>query len=230
MTDNTIELLPNGYDPELIESISTIIPSNQVLSIGFIGTIYKWHPVESVLNVLDNYVKTKGSDCLRLSFVGINNLQEIEKLIGSNFNNLKEIITLEPKMSNEKILNKAAQFDVLLLFNDFSIIGTKIYDYLGLKRPILFCYSEDESSIKLMNKYFIEKFGKSVKLNVQEQLIRKKNAGFIIKNSEQLILILDSIIEEHKKTGSVKCHTIDSEEFSRRNQTKKLAELIHEIV
>ncbi len=33
-------------------------------------------------------------------------------------------------------------------------MGTKIYDYLGLKRKILFCFTADENALILKDKYY----------------------------------------------------------------------------
>ena len=60
------------------------------------------------------------------------------------------------------LLEKLAVNNIFLLFNYYSYMGTKIYDYLGLKRLILLCYDNDEnqSAEREVLQYERKRFGK----------------------------------------------------------------------
>lgn len=229
ITHKNIHLLPNGYDPEIIEELITGTPKNTVFTISFIGTIYKWNPVELFFKVLNNFVAINGANSVILNFYGINNPEEIDFFIINKYPNLKEVVKVTPRLPNEEVLLLASKSHLLLLFNYYSIIGTKIYDYIGLKIPILFCFSNDKKALKLREKYYKTTDYDGMALNIQQKVINEKNAGFIVKDTKHLLEVLNNCLQEFKETGTIKSTTKDSEEFSRKNQTGKLAELIKQI-
>ena len=60
-------------------------------------------------------------------------------------------------MENLKLAKELAKQNVCLLFNDYSILGTKIFDYLAVRRKIIFCYDDDKAAAELKDKYFVWK-------------------------------------------------------------------------
>jgi hypothetical protein len=118
-----------------------------------------------------------------------------------------------------------SKHNILLLFNDYAIIGTKIYDYLALKRKIVLCYSNDPGAQVLKEKYYsLETNGASETL--QENLIRATNSGIIVENAEHLLRTLNDLYAEHEQTGQVACESTGIEAFSRILQVEQLAEKI----
>lgn len=105
-------------------------------------------------------------------------------------------------------------------------MGTKIFDYIAIKRQILFCYSNDRSAKELKNKFYTITERNEVSQTLQEDLITEKNAGIIVENSDHLKTIFNEFSVEFKKTGQIKCSSLDIEEYSRKYQTGKLAEII----
>ena len=47
-----VKIIPNGYDGEVLNKTLNVIPRNDVLSICFVGTIYKWNPINAFLSVV----------------------------------------------------------------------------------------------------------------------------------------------------------------------------------
>lgn len=230
ITQKRIEILPNGYDPEIINSLCQLTPQNETLTIGFIGSLYKWNPIESFLSVVNKFIQKNGDSSLKINLYGVNTKKEIKEIIKNKFPLLKTVVNITPRMTNEKVLELASHSDLLLLFNYYAIIGTKIYDYIGLKRPILLCYSNDSEANKLRDKYYTMPDFKGVNNSIQQEVIEDKDAGYIAENSVHLYEILENRFAEFKANGYLKCNTKKSEEFSRKHQTGKLAELIEEIV
>jgi len=230
ITAKNVHLLPNGYDPEIIEKLAANETKNPVFTISFIGTMYKWNPIELFLTVISNFVTLNGSKSIILNFYGVNNAEEIEFLIKDKYSNLIGVVNITPKLPNKQVLHFASKSHLLLLFNYYSIIGTKIYDYIGLKIPILFCFSDDKKALKLRAKHYKTKDYEGMTQNIQQKVIQEKNAGIIVKDSKHLLEVLNNCLEEFKQTGKIKCNTKDSEEFSRKHQTGKLADLIKQII
>ena len=130
-------------------------------------------------------------------------------------------------MSNKDLLTKLANDNLLLLFNYYSFMGTKIYDYLGIQRKILLCFTEDKEALQLKKMYYNTDEKDSPNLNMQADLIKETNSGIIIKNQEDLKEIFLNLLNEFERNKFIVCNSHNTEQFSRKLQTKKLAEIIH---
>jgi hypothetical protein len=219
-------ILPNGYDPEVIDSVKTIEQQSKSLNIAFVGTIYKWHPIRSFLMVMLNFIKENPNAKIVINLYGVNIVSEMQEMINKNFAEISNHIYLYPKMQNNILLHKLACDNVMLLFNDYSIIGTKIYDYIGVKRSILLCYGDDHEALKLKKQYYTIKEETQLSEHLQADLIRETNAGYIVENAKQLKKFLEQLYQEFQTNGSIQCNTKNAEQYSRKHQTKLLAQTI----
>ena len=224
-----IIIIPNGYNPDAIKKVNDVKPENTCLRLGFVGTIYKWHPVESFLTVISKFLTENKNALIEINFYGINIPNELKKLIETKFSKIYMYINIYPRISNEILMLELAKNNLMLLFNDYSIIGTKIYDYIGLKRAILLCYTNDIEALVLKQKYFTIKEIKEISSHVQEDLINETNSGYIAKDSEHLLFLLKKLYLEFIQTGTIQCNTQKIELFSRKNQTRKMSEIIKNI-
>ncbi len=224
-----IYIIPNGYDPEAIEKINGIKQQDQILSIAFIGTIEKYHPVRIFLSAVSDFIKKRSDAEFNINFYGINREEEIKEMLLSDFPELIEHIHIFPKMPNDILLKELAKNNLMLLFNYYSNIGTKIYDYIAIKRAILFCFANDVESNELKEKFYPLHMRNEPDSHPQEELIKQTNSGYIVKNSKELINLLNQLYEEFSANGYIHCNTIDVENYSRKNQTKILAEIIKKI-
>jgi len=185
------------------------------------GTIYNWHPYVSFLKVSSNFLRNKPNANFNINFYGTNKENSIRELL-ENDEKLKKIITMYPKMSNDKLAMELAKSNILLLFNDYSIMGTKIYDYLALNRKIILCFEDDKEANLLKEKYFKFKSIKGLSESLQTDLIKKTNSGIIVKDSEHLYNILKDLCNEFEEKSYIENHTIGAENYSRKVQTEKL--------
>jgi len=221
-----VEIIPNGYNKELVDKWSHIEQGDKIFSIGFVGTIYKWNPIEQFLYAANRFVELNGAESLVVNFYGINIVEDVNSIIAIKFPLLTTVIKIHPRMENSLLIEQLLSNNLTLLFNHYTLMGTKIYEYLGINRPILFCFSDDEETKQLKQKHYVLKEVNGMSNSLQEDLIRDKNAGFIVRNSGHLVEIIESCYSEFKEKGYVSSNTKNSDEFSRRNQVKKLAELI----
>ena len=249
--NKNFQIITNGYDDNIPILAENIKQNSKVLNIGFAGTIYKWHPVEVFLKTINkfitenNFQDVSNSPSLRglcgvnphfqrevkLNFYGINIPNELQNLIAEKFPNLKKHINIFPKLKNEKYIQEAAKNNVFLLFNDSEYIGTKIYDYMAMKRKIILCFSNDEESKILKQNYYPYKNQKEFPYSdrLQIDLIEETNSGIIVENSEKLYNTLESLNKELKENGFITCDSVNTENYSRRIQVQKLAEIITKI-
>ncbi len=227
--DKSFFILPNGYSPELIEGIHDIKQQNEKLSIAFVGTIYEWYPIKSFLRVVSDFVNTNPEAQFQVNFYGTNMAQEISDLLETDFVNIKNHINIFPKIPNAQLLQELAKNHVMLLFNTFCHMGTKIYDYIGIRRKMIFCYSDDAEATELKKKYYLIDETFSLYPNLQEDLINETQSGIIVKDSAHLRIVLKDLYEEFAYHGSIACNSINTELFSRKIQVQKLSEIVHNL-
>ncbi len=224
------EILLNGYNPHDIEAVNQISQTSNDFTISFAGTIYKWHPISSFLAVCNNLVSNGTLTNFRINFYGVNLNGELDQVIEQNFPQLKEKVRIYPKIEDQDLVKKLAKSNAFLLFNDYSILGTKIFNYLGIKRRILLCYSDDLNSKNLKSKFYnLQEFSDESK-QLQEEVIRETNSGIIVKDESHLMDVLTSLHKEFNSNGFLSCNSNGIEKYSRKSQAKKLANIFDELI
>lgn len=219
-----VQIIANGFK-DFNEIGEQKIQTAKFLTISFIGTIYKWLPFESFLDSLREFMLEQNQP-IYLKLYGINNPDSVDELIQTKYKELKDNILIQPKIDNTKLLIELSKDNVMLLFNNYTITGTKIYDYLMVKRKILFCFTADEEAEKLKEKYLeIDKDLEKV-FNPQIEIIESTKSGVILKNKNELKEELKKLLEEFNVKGFISCESKDIEKYSRENQLAKLAHLI----
>jgi glycosyltransferase involved in cell wall biosynthesis len=223
-------ILPNGYDQEAILKASQIKQKDNILSIAYAGTIYKYHPIKNFLTGFSEFVLKNNHPNIELLFYGINTAQDLQQMIDEDFPSLKSYCHIFPKLSNEKLLEKLSESNIMLLFNDYLFASTKIYDYMAIKRKIVLCYSDEPEAAILKEKYYYS-FGdiESDDDQAQSTLIKQTNSGCIVKDSHHLLNVLGELYREFEETHTIASHSINTEQFSRKLQVKKLADIIQNI-
>jgi len=219
--DKPFAIIPNGYDENVLTENIKTPQNNELLTISLAGTIYNWHPCSYFLDLISNFLQDNPNANFNINFYGTNKENSIRELL-ENDEKLKKIITMYPKMSNDKLAMELAKSNILLLFNDYSIMGTKIYDYLALNRKIILCFEDDKEANLLKEKYFKFKSIKGLSESLQTDLIKKTNSGIIVKDSEHLYNILKDLCNEFEEKSYIENHTIGAENYSRKVQTKKI--------
>ena len=219
-------ITPNGYDTQVIDEIKNIQQNKEELCISFVGTIYNWHPIESFLRVANEFVTEHPEAKIRFKFYGTNLTDELNRMVNEQFPNLKAHVLITPKMQNQELLEKLASDHVMLLFNYYSYMGTKIFDYLGIRRKIILCYENDPEAHSLKQKYYhVDESGSESK-QLQADLIKQTNSGIIVKDSQHLRQVLQDLYVEFQATGQIACDSHGVEQYSRKIQVERLAEII----
>ncbi len=222
-----IEIFPNGFDALEMKKVTSIPQASDCLTFSFIGTIYLWHPIRVLLEDFSLFAKKYPEKKFCLKFYGVNNPEEIVQLVTTQFKELKENVELIAKLPNGELLEHLAKDNVLLLFNYYQFTGTKIYDYLGLKRKILLCYEHCEEAEFLKQQYYFHSI--ETDITPQIDIINQTNSGLIVRDSEHLLTVLEELYAEFKETGQIACNSVGVENYSRKIQVEKLAELIKSI-
>ncbi len=109
ITKRPVHVLPNGYDPDIIDELNSSKKRSDVLTISFIGTMYEWHPIKIFLRELNNFVTQNGENSIRLNLYGINNQEYVQSLIETKFCDLKNVVSIFPRLPNEVVLKEASK-------------------------------------------------------------------------------------------------------------------------
>ncbi|MDR1762024.1 MAG: glycosyltransferase [Bacteroidales bacterium] len=224
------QIITNGYENDVIENVKGITQNAKILNIGFAGMIYDYHPIESFLRVVNEFAQRGNVLCI--NFYGTNKAVEIEQLITNKYASLKNCIKIYSKLKNYDLVKELAKNNALLLFNDYEILGTKIYDYLAVKRLILQCYANDKEANILKEKYFkINVFtnAEDINNNLQADVIKETNSGIVVENAAQLLEVLQNLQLQFNKKGFIECNSVGVEKYSRQLQTEKLADLVKSV-
>lgn len=227
--DKQINIITNGFDAEAGKSIVPIEQPSDILTIGFAGTIYDWHPIKSILSVIKHYLAAHPLDKIHLNFYGINIEKEMKEMLSDEFKDIQTNVTIVPKVPNDKILLELSKNNVLLLFNDYSILGTKIFDYLISQRKILLCYANDSEALQLKEKYYTLDEVEGVSQQLQAEVIETTTSGYIVKDAAHLHQLLGKLCKELKEHGKINSTTNNIDQYSRQFQTARLAEIIKTI-
>ena len=222
-------ITPNGYDTLVIDKIKNIEQNKEELCVAFVGTIYNWHPIESFLRGANQFITEHPNAKIRFKFYGTNLTEELTRMVNEQFPNLKNHVLITPKIQNHELLEKLAADNVMLLFNYYSYMGTKIFDYLGIRRKMIMCYENDAGANLLKQKFYsVDESGTESK-QLQADLIHETNSGIIVKDSNHLQEVLQELYTEFEEKGFIACDSVGVENYSRKIQVEKLAELVKNI-
>lgn len=224
-TSKPATILPNGYDPEVVKKVENIEQNTEVLTIAHAGTIYDWNPYKLFLETVAIFLIENPLVKLKIRFYGLNKIREVTECV-SNFPVLGNVVKILPKLPNQILIKELKECNVMLLFNYFSYMGTKIYDYLGVKRNILLCFENGLETDSLKQKYYSIKEPENLSNTLQKDLIAQCNAGYSVKNHTDLPIILEKLNTEFLKHGKIKWRGKMTEQNSRKNQVKRLSLLL----
>lgn len=213
----------NGFDEMTDKAIVSL--SKKQLSIGFNGSIFPWYPVASLLKTLDD-LWNKHHIAFKLNLIGISQQVEITELIAADFPSIAQFVTFTPPLDNKTFQVEMSKNHLLVLFNSFTLMGTKIYDYLAMNRKILLLYSDDEEANQLKSKYYSLSDSEVHSNSLQADLLAKTTAGVSVKNATELLQLLIDLNNELVTTGTIKHETIYIADYSRKYQTERLAQFI----
>jgi glycosyltransferase involved in cell wall biosynthesis len=224
--EKPIHVVPNGYDPDAVGRSRGIEQGSEKLTIAFVGTIHDGHPLESVLSACNQFVVRSHDALFELRFVGINRQEEVETMVRSRYPALISVVTFFRKASNTEIIETLATANAFLLFNNFAYPGTKIYDYLALKRRILLCFSDGNLSRKLQREFYDRNEAGMMNRRVQEDMIRATQSGVIIRDREHLVDTLSVLYREFLEKKRIACNSVGTEAYSRESHARTMAEIM----
>ena len=209
---NGYELI-NGFDEEVENLPKKKLKTNKFV-ITYNGSLYDSQKIEPVLEVIKELIITyKNKIDILLNFPGLAFDPEQSKRVKKIFFDLKENIIITQRLERKKVLKIQQESHLLLMISHENIKGipsSKLYEYIGLKKPILL-YPNDKDII--------------------EKTLNKTNLGIICNTKKEVKFNMKNILEKYIACNKVAIEGIDDEIklFTRKNQVKKLGEILDAI-
>jgi hypothetical protein len=88
------------------------------------------------------------------------------------------------------------------------------------------CFSNDEEAKVLKRKYYNIESNSDADECLQERIILDSQSGVVLENTDSLFDELVNLQTEFEINRKIECNSINVENYSRKIQVKKLAEII----
>ena len=225
-----IHLIRNGYAFDRADNHPEEPRSNAKFKLVLMGTITPWEPLDSVLSVLDDFLSQRPDAAIELDFIGISDELSIREKIRKTYLKLASAVRFFPKVGPHEVQAYLLTNDAAILFNHYHIMGTKIYDYLGLELPILLFYTNDQQANALRMAHYPYDYLPIESLGPQAETISALNAGYVFENQDSFRSALPQLYDEFVRHGQIKIAKGYGHRFSREEQTKLLAQLFDELL
>jgi peptidoglycan/xylan/chitin deacetylase (PgdA/CDA1 family) len=183
-------------------------------TIVYNGTLYNSQPIEIFLEGLKKTIDLyKKSVSIRILFPGLSVDSRRADEIKDSLRGYENNYVITGRVKKEKVIEIQQKSHILLMVGHTGIKGTtssKIFEYLACRKTIILCPTDED---------------------ILENIINETKSGFICNTSSDIEAILKRKIDEFIKTGTIdyKSDTSEIEKYSRKNQTKKLAEVFDTI-
>lgn len=202
-------VLLNGFDESDI-STPNIHTKEDEFIITYNGTLYPTQPIELFLKAIKKVITIHKDAKIKLQFPGLafDKLQEAR--VKNCMKGFEEHLLITERLAHEKVIDLQKQSHLLLMIAHENIKGipsSKLYEYIGLKKPILLCPSDKD---------------------IIENTLNDTGLGIICKSEEDVVKEIGALILKHKQKlpliSNPDENRIDS--YSRKNQAFKLSEIL----
>jgi glycosyltransferase involved in cell wall biosynthesis len=215
-------VIPNGYDPDKLAVSEGIPQQSEVFRIAHAGTTYDYHPLEKFIGAMDSW-KRRTAPKFELVFYGLNQRDRLEKLLSRSYPDLLPHVRITDRLENAEMIAELRRSNLLLMFENNGMMGTKIFDYVAVNRRILLCF-DDESLISDADQVTDQDLAES--LTPQMLAVLYTRSGVVAKDPEDMIARLDALYTEFCANGMLSCNSRNTAQFSREYQVQRLAEML----
>lgn len=184
-------------------------------TIVYNGMLYSSQQIEIFLAGFKNFVDAnpKFRNKIKLQFPGILYLKDIALRVEKFMHGYEDTLLLTERISREKVLEMQAKAHLLLMVSHLGIKGvpsSKIYEYLGLGRPVLICPGDKD---------------------ILDETFSPYNLGFIANTSEETFDVLSAQFQKYLDGTyeSLQADLTYNQQFTRSTQVKVLADILNEI-
>lgn len=174
----TVHILTNGYEQELFSDLRKVEVDTSVFRVVYTGSLYpaQLHPVW--LEGFSRFVQAVGTDRVLFQFFGTAVVPAVVPVLKATLPGASLEIT--DRMPRRQALEASARASVLFYpgwVGYRGIYSGKIFEYLGLRRPILLAPSDGD---------------------VLEALLRETGAGYVCHTAAEVCQVLLDLYSRHQ--------------------------------
>lgn len=206
-------VLLNGFFEEELERFQNL-PLEEKFTIIYIGMLYPSQQIEIFLDAFKKLVDSNPENRhrIQLSFPGILFLKDVAKRVSDHMKGYEDVVSLSERISRETVLEQQAKAHLLLMVSHKGAKGipsSKIYEYLGIGRPVLVCPGDDD---------------------ILDETFSAYNQGHIANTSEEAYQTLQNAFDTYLqgKYSELKADRSYTTKFARSRQAGVLANLLNE--
>lgn len=202
------ETIYNGFFEEELDQ-SQLPKLFKDITLTYNGTLYPTQNIEVFIKGFKMAVKelSKMKLTLKLIFPGLAYKIDQANRVSTLLRGYEKYYTITERIPRNEVIQIQKRSHMLLMFPHNNIKGipsSKLYEYLGLRKPILISPTDDD---------------------ILEQTIIETNSGIICKSANEVCNFLIKLTADYEKLA-YEFDFSNSLIYSRRNQTKKLAQLL----
>lgn len=200
----------NGYMPEKYENIRR--EESNEFRIVYVGSLFPNQRINIFLNAFKRFTETPEGRNAKIFFVGLKeqpaNYARVKKIVAD----FEEHVIFTNRVEKAKAIEIQHNANVLLAcayLNLKGIPGSKLYEYIALKKPVLVCPTDGE---------------------IIEETLKETGQGYFANTEEECFKLLCELSNLYRsnKTDAVSIDLSAVNRFSRIENVKKLASLITE--
>ena len=205
--------LINGFGEELKDFTSVQLDKSR-FEITYNGSLYASQKIEPMLSVVKTLInKFMDQIHMHLNFTGLRFDEEQAQRVEVILKGYEEHYTITGRIPREDVIGIQQKSHLLLMISHEGLKGipsSKLYEYIGLKKPVLL-YPNDNDII--------------------EKTLKHTELGVICDNQSEIESKLTSLVIDFINSGVVPIegNLEHIQEYTRRNQVKKLAQLLDKI-
>jgi len=208
------EVLLNGFfENDLLPYLN--MPLDEAFTIVYNGMLYPSQQIEVFLEAFkklaDTYPEYRSR--MKMRFPGILFLKHVAARVRELMTGYEDLLVLTDRISRHEVLEIQAKAHLLLMVSHKDAIGipsSKIYEYLGLEKPVLVCPGDRD---------------------ILHETFASYNLGHVAYSADEAFTMLDTLFNTYlrEEYGKLLADHNYTSRFSRESQAEVLANLLNRI-
>jgi glycosyltransferase involved in cell wall biosynthesis len=206
-------VLLNGFFEEDVNPFLQETPFEK-FTVVYNGMLYPSQEIEVFLNAFKSFVNQNSlyRNRIVLKFPGILFLKDVAARVSHLMQGFEDVVEMTERISRNEVLKIQAKSHLLLMVAHKGAKGipsSKIYEYLGLQKPVMICPSDND---------------------ILEQTFAPYNVGYIARNEVEAESQLKQLFDQYLMNNvQLKADEKYVSTFSRKHQTKVLADILRKM-
>lgn len=202
--------LLNGFD--FVSAPSQIVSSPNSLKIVHNGTLYPTQDISVFIQGI-KLVHIPDDFSLEVFFPGIKIMPNVAQIVEESFKGSNIKLFLSNRLQQKEVMELQANADLLLMVahkNRKGIVGSKLYEYIGLQKNILLCPTDNDEL---------------------EDTISESNLGIVASDTQSVKQVIERLIELKRSDASIaKEPNVEAiNKYTRKSQVQLLASYLNEL-